>query len=222
MLHKTTGIVLQAIKFSDSSLIVQIYTRDSGRQSYIVQGVRAKKSKFHFNQFQPLTVLNLEVEHKESREIQRIRDLSLKHAFHNLHTNIVKNTIALFVAEVLNKSLKDTEGNNSLFDYLESSIQILDICQEGYVNFHLVFMVQFTRFLGIFPQNNLELDSYQSEEEKVKLHDIIPYSLKDLHKLTLTNTTRNLLVKSIVDYYRYHLDGISEIKSIKVLHEVFS
>lgn len=221
MLHKTSGIVLHTIKYGDTSIIAHIYTRDFGRQSYIVNGVRSKKSKFHFSNFQPLTLLNLEVDHKNTREIQRIRDLKIDQPFHHIHADIVKNSIALFIGEVLYRSLHDVEANHPLFDYVRSAIQILDHCDEGKVNFHLIFLIQFTRFVGIFPQNNLELDMYQPKEAKVHLHELITYSLNDLSKLQLANKQRSALLTAMVDYYYYHLEGMGKLSSLKILHEIF-
>lgn len=221
MLHKTSGIVLHTIKYGDSSIIAHIYTRDFGRQSYMVNGVRSKRSQFHFSNFQPLTLLNLEVDHKNTREIQRIRDLKIDQPFHHIHSDIVKNTIALFIGEVLYRSLHDVEGNHTLFDYVKSAIQVLDYSEEGTVNFHLVFLVQFTRFLGIFPQNNLELDMYQPKNIELKLHELIDFSLNDLSKLTISNYQRNAFVSAMVDYYYYHLEGMGKLSSLKVLHEIF-
>ncbi len=222
MLHKTKGVVLHTIKYGDSSIIAHIYTRDFGRQSYMVQGVRNRKSKFHFNNFQPLSLLDLEVDHKTTREIQRIRDLQISHPFHHIQTNIHKNTIALFIGELLYRSLHDVESNYALFDYVESAIQILDLCKQGCVNFHLVFLIQFTRFLGIFPQNSQELDRYQPADIPLKLHDIIPVSLNEPGVLNLTNKERAALVEAMVDYYYYHLEGMGKISSLKILKEIFS
>jgi DNA repair protein RecO (recombination protein O) len=216
MLHKTRGIVLHTIKYSETSIIASIYTRDFGRQSYIVNGVRKKKSRLHINNFQPLTLLHLEVDHKENRELQRIRELHISQPFHHIQLSITKNTIALFIGEVLYRCLRDVEENHSLFDYVESAIQILDLCENGCVNFHLVFLMQFTRFLGIFPQNNLELDFYQPANAKLKLHHLINYSLNDLAKLELSNKNRNDFVAAMVDYYYYHLEGMGKISSLEV------
>lgn len=221
MLHKTKGIVLHTIKYGDTSIIAHIYSRDFGRQSYMVNGVRNKKSKFHFNNFQPLTLLHLEVDHKDSREIQRIRDLQIAQPFHHIHTDIIKNTIALFIGEVLYRCLHEAEANYPLFDYAESAIQVLDLCETSCVNYHLVFLIQFTRFLGIFPQNNLELDRYQPSNMSVKLHDLISISLNDLDHVNISNAERKALVSAMVDYYYYHLEGMGKISSLKVLHEVF-
>lgn len=222
MLHKTKGIVLHKVKYGDSSLIAHIYTRDFGRQSYIVNGVRGKKSKFHFNHFQVLTILDMEVDHKPNREIQRIRELSIEHPFHHIHTDIVKNTIALFVGEVMYRCLKDIESNYPLYDYLESAIQMLDFTEKGTVNFHLIFLVQFTRFLGIYPENSAELDMYQPKDSEVKLHELVNYKLKDLALLSLDGSTRNMLVSAMVEYYYFHLEGMGKISSLKILQDVFS
>lgn len=222
MLQKTKGIVLHNFKYGDSSIIAHIYTRDYGRQAYLVNGVRAKRSKFHFNNFQPLTILDLQVDHKPTRDLQRLRELHIAHPFHHMHTDIVKNTIALFIGEVLYRSLKDVESNYPLFDYLESAIQILDYCDSGCTNFHLIFLVQFTRFIGIYPENNAELDYYQPEEIEMQLHDLLSFTLKDLSKLKLSKKDRNELISAMVDYYYFHLEGMGKISSLQVLQEVFS
>jgi DNA repair protein RecO (recombination protein O) len=222
MLQQTKGIVLHNIKYGDSSIIAQIFTREFGRQSYLVNGVRSKRSKFHYNNFQPLSLLDLQVDHKPTRELQRLRELNIAHPFHHIHSDIAKNTIALFIGEVLYRCLNDIESNYPLFDYLESAIQILDYCQDGCVNYHLIFLVQFTRFIGIYPENNSELDQYQPENTSMKLHDLMSYTLKDLSKLKLGKTERNLLISAMIDYYYYHMEGMGKISSWKVLQEVFS
>jgi len=222
MHKKTRGIVLHTIKYGDSSIISHIYTRDFGRQSYIVNGVRSKKSKFHYNNFQPLTILDLQVDHKATRELQRLREISIAHPFHHVHTDIVKNTIALFIGELLYRCLREVEENHPLFDYLENAIQMLDYCDEGCVNFHLVFLVQFTRFLGIYPGNNQELDNYQPKDSEIIMHDLLKYKLKDLRLLKISNSTRNSLVNAMVDYYYYHLEGMGKLHSLQVLREVFN
>lgn len=222
MFQKTKAIVLHTTKYGDTSLIAHLYTSDFGRQSYIVQGVRRKKSKFHFNYFQPLTILELQVDHKPGRDLQRIRELNLKYTFNQIHSDFFKNSIALFIGEVLYRTLRDTEGNKPLFDYLENAIQILEISETGYTNFHVIFLIHFTRFIGIFPENQEELDNFQPQDSKHKVHDLLNYSLKDLIKLDLDNYTRSQMLDALVDYYYYHLEGMGKISSLKILHEVFS
>jgi DNA repair protein RecO (recombination protein O) len=222
MHQQTKAIVLHALKYGDTSIIAHLYTSEFGRQSYIVQGVRKKRSKFHYNNFQPLTILDLEVDHKPQRELQRIRELNLIYPLNQVHSDFYKNSIALFIGEVLYRTLRDTEGNKPLFDYLINAIQILEINESGYINFHVIFLIHFTRFIGIFPENREELDNFQPEKSSLKVHDLLNYSLKDLHKLRLDNNSRIQILDAIVDYYYYHIEGIGKISSLKVLHEVFS
>jgi DNA repair protein RecO (recombination protein O) len=222
MLHKTKGIVLHNFKYGDSSIIAHIYTRDFGRQAYMVNGVRSKRGKFHINHFQPLTILDLQVDHKPTRELQRLRELHIAHPFCHLHSDVIKNTIALFIGEVLYRCLKESEANIPLFDYLENAIQILDMCESGPANFHLIFLVHFTHFLGIYPANFSELDSFQPENAEIKIHDLLDYSLQDLDKLKISGKLRIHLVSSMLDYYYFHLEGMGKISSLKILHEVFS
>lgn len=222
MLHKTRAIVLHTVKYGESSIIACLYTKDFGRQSYIVQGVRSKRSRFHYNNFQPLSILDLQVDHKITRELQRIRDLKLKNPLHHVHADVTKNSIALFVGEVLYRILRDTEGNSPLFEYLENAIQVLDISEKGYTNFHLIFLIQFTRFIGIFPENKKELDNFQPEQAGMQVHDLLSYTLKDLEKLHISTYQRKVLLDALVEYYYYHIEGMGRISSLKVLHEVFS
>lgn len=222
MLYKTKGIVLHKIKYGDSSIIAHIYTREFGRQSYLVNGVRKKNSKFHFNNFQPLTILNLQVDHKPTRELQRLRELNISHPFHHVHTDITKNTIALFIGEVLYRTLNEVEQNYALFDYLEGAIQFLDFCEAGCNNFHLIFLIQFTRFLGIFPVNNTELSRFQPEDADIEMKDLLNYSLKEIDKLNISKHLRNSYVNSIIEYYHYHLESMGKINSLSVLQDVFS
>ncbi|MBN2485294.1 MAG: DNA repair protein RecO [Bacteroidales bacterium] len=222
MLYKTKGIVLNSFKYGDSSVVVHIYTRDFGRQAYLVNGVRGKTGKFRFNNFQPLTILDLQVDHKPMRELQRLRELHIAQPFYHIYTNIVKNTIALFIGEVLYRCVNDTEGNKPMFDYIESAVQVLDICSDGYANFHLLFLIHFTRFLGIFPENSNELDNFQPVDASFKVHSLINFALNEPYKLFLSNTLRVQLVIALIDYYRYHLEGMGKINSLEVLHEVFA
>lgn len=222
MLHKTKGIVLHSLKYGDSSIIAHIYTRDFGRQSYMVNGVRGKNSKFHSGHFQPLSILEMQVDHKPNRELQRIRELNGIQPFYHIHTDIIKSTIALFLGEILYRCLREVERNSPLFDYIESSILLLEVCNSGCVNFHLVFLMQFTRFLGIYPENNIQLTNYQPANVELKLQQLLTYTLKDLDKLNLDNKSRNLLISSIIDYYYFHLEGMGKITSLEILREVFA
>jgi DNA repair protein RecO (recombination protein O) len=241
MLHKTKGIVLHYVKYGDSSIIAYIYTDIFGRQAFIVNGVRSKKSGIRLNYFQPLSILELDVYYRPNRDIQRIKDLKIFVMLHTIHNNIVKSTVALFIAEILYKTLREVEPNKPLFDFIYNSIQILDLKNEGIENYHLVFLLMLSRYLGISPViednkiiefNNIKQQSLfkndrgisliLTEEEKRALTHIYKYSFNNLEKIKLGNNVRSSLLSKFVEYFKIHLEGIGNIKSLAVLKEVFS
>lgn len=241
MLHKTKGIVLHYIKYGDTSIIAYIYTEIFGRQAFIVNGVRNKKSRVRLNRFQPLSILELDVYYKPNRDMQRVKDLRNYLLLHTIHNNIVKSSIALFIAEIMYKTLREVEPNKPLFDFIYNSIQILDLQNSGIENYHLVFLLLLSKYLGISAvneeQNSVEFTTIEqpalinkgkglslilTAEEKKALNQLHEYSFKNLEKIKIDNNTRVNLLTKFVEYYKLHLEGIGTIKSLSVLKEVFS
>lgn len=241
MLQKTKGIVLHYIKYGDSSIIVHIYTDVFGRQAYIVNGVRNKKSKIRLSRFQPLSVLELDVYYKSTREIQRIKDLKNYLPLQTVHNDIVKSTIAIFISEIIYKTLREVEPNKPLFDFIYNSIKLLDIKTTGIENFHLVFLLLLSKYLGILPQlkdidrpglvdagqTTTSVESLQqlfilTGQEREGLYELYKCSFNDLEKIKIDNNTRSSLLEKLVEYYKIHLEGIGDIKSLAVLKEVFN
>ena len=241
MLQKTKGIVLHYIKYGDTSIIAYIYTEILGRQAFMINGVRKKNSKIRLNQFQPLSILDLDIYYKSGREIQRIKDLKNSLLLQTIHDNVVKSSIALFIAEIMYKTLREVEPNKPLFDFIYNSIHILDIKDKGIENYHLVFLLLLSKYLGISPvdedQKNIEftvtdqpelkksdkgLSFILTEEEKTAMTQLYEYSFKKLEKIKIDNNTRSSLLEKFIEYYKIHLEGIGTIKSLAVLKEVFS
>jgi DNA repair protein RecO (recombination protein O) len=227
MLNKIRGIVLHYIKYGDSSIIAYIYTDIYGRQAFMVNGVRSKRSVIRLNHFQPLSILELDVYYKPNREIQRIKDLKISMMLHTIHNNIVKSSVALFIAEILYKTLREVEPNMPLFDFIYNSVQLLDLKEKGIENYHLAFLLMLSRYLGIFPviedsKNDPGISLVLSEEEKKALTDLHRYSFNDLEKIKMGNNVRSSLLDKFIAYFKLHLEGIGAIKSLAVLKEVFS
>ena len=240
MLHKTKGIVLHYVKYGDSSIIAYIYTEIFGRQAFIVNGVRNKKSGIRLNHFQPLSVLELDIYYKPNRDIQRIKELRISMMLHTVHNNIVKSSIAIFIAEILYKTLREIEPNKPLFDFIHNSIQMLDLKNKGIENYHLVFLLMLSKYLGITPviednarieftnieqqtlfKNERGISLILTEEEKRALTHLYKYSFNNLEKIKLGNSVRGSLLEKFVEYFKIHLEGIGTIKSLAVLREVF-
>ena len=118
MLQKTRGIVLNNLKYGEKSLITTIYTELLGRKSFMVQHVFTKNSGFHSSFFQPLTMLNIQVDQKPNRDLQRIREVSLIQPFLTIPFDGSKRSITFFLAEMLLKTIKEEEANTGLFQFI--------------------------------------------------------------------------------------------------------
>jgi DNA repair protein RecO (recombination protein O) len=220
MLHKTKAIVLHSLKYSESGIIVHAYSEVFGKQSYLVQGVRKKKSHINANFFQPLSLLELEIYFKENRELQRIKEVRIASPQIHVGFDIRRSAIAIFLSELLYRILKEFEPNQKLFNFLFHAVQILEITENGIENFHLVFMMQLTKFIGIFPDDDSIIQQFKSEK-RIELLNFLDYSLADVSKIKLSGPARIEVLNQLVAYYKTHLEGIGSINSLKILHEVF-
>ncbi len=241
MMQKNKGIVLHHVKYGESGIIIYMFTRNFGRQTFIMHGIRRKKAQVKINIFQPLYILNLETYHKPGREIQQIKEAKIHKPFHSITSNIYKSTIVLFLAEILYRSLKTEEPNYGLFDFIESSLDILDKLEVGYVNFHLIFLLNLSRLLGFQPNlTDAETPGYFDLKEGVmreslpahnlylsKTHSKIFAELSALNyesmgTYKISHADRNIMTEHLLDYFQLHELSLSPIKSFKILKEVFS
>lgn len=241
MLIKTKGIALHYIKYGDNSIIVTIYTKSSGRQSFIVKGAFGKKSQVRANLFAPLNLLELEVENKPGRDLQIIKEAINNPSFGNLHISPFKNAIAVFIAEVLYRSMQEQEPNERLFEFMFNAFQILDHENaNNAANFHLAFLVQLLKFSGFYPQNNFSelapvFDLMNGRfEANIPAHGfyvtgltaetfskIVSHSFEQALHLPIKRDTRLQLLEKITEYYKLHFSGMGQIKSLQILREVF-
>lgn len=227
MLHKTRAIVLHHINFGESSLIATLYTEERGRISCMVNSVRSKKPKFPPTLFQPLTILDVDLYYRQSREIQRIKDVASPFHFQTIPYNYSKNAIALFLSEVLYLVLREEESNPVLFSFLYHSLQLFDSVELGTATFHHWFMMQLTRYLGFFPHDPESTVFYEIQAFS-GMNNQLAENLKQLMEvsdclpvLSLNRQERNLLLERIIRYYSLHVDGFSRLKSFDILQEIF-
>ena len=239
MLIKTSGIVIHSLKYNDNSNIVTTYTTLFGRTTYMVHAVNKKKSKFRAAFLQPLSLIEINVFHHPSKSIQTIKDINIVYPFIGIPYNPVKNSLALFIAEVLYRGLKTSEPDEELFDFIQNSIQALDCCEEGLANFHLVFMMKLCRYLGFSPNREGSILKYFDLENGVflaekPLHkhflddELTPFFLKllstdyiGMKNIRLNRSIRLQLIESLIDYYKLHIPEFKGLKSLAVLHELF-
>jgi DNA repair protein RecO (recombination protein O) len=236
MLLKTRGIVISAVRYEETSLVVKCFTQAEGLRSYFVRGAYGTKKSSQKNiYFRPLTILDIVATHKNKGSLEYFKEVRPAHLYTTLHTDFAKTTIALFISEVLHHCIKEEEQNAGLYEFLETALLWLDGHDEP-VNFHLIVLMGLTRFLGFYP-NGLDGHPFFEMTEGV----FMPYAsstcltenetllLRRLMALRLENrekafhiTERQSLLKILLDYYTIHLDGFKKPRSLDVLREVFS
>ena len=148
MIEKTRGIVLNQIKYTDSGIVARLYTREFGRISFMIKGMRNRKSGKHNILFQPLFILDLEVYYKAAREMQTIKEFSVAFTPYDIYSDIRKSSVAIFLGEVLTSVLKEESPNEDLFIFVEKSIRYFETSTDGYANFHLAFLAGLSSYLG--------------------------------------------------------------------------
>lgn len=222
MLHKTRGIVFRFTKYGDSSIIVTIFTELFGLQTYIVNGVRSKSAKGKISLYQPLTLLDLVVYYKENASIKRIKEIKCLHQYQTLHTDIRKSSIAMFINEILNKTVKDESHAQEVFDFLVHALIHLDHQGKNFENFHLIFLIKLTRFLGFGAHNPEEVleGRLLSTADEALLTRLVTADFEDAFEIT--NEQRRILLDAILRFYAAHIDSLGEIRSVQVLKEIMS
>jgi DNA repair protein RecO (recombination protein O) len=220
MLHKTRGIVFRFTKYGESSIIVTIFTELFGIQTYIVNGVRSKNAKGKIALFQPLTLLDLVVYYKENANIKRIKEVKRVHQYQSLTTDVRKSTIAIFISEMLNKTVKDETHAQEIFEFLFHALILLDHQQTSIENFHLIFLIKLSRFLGFGAHQADEIlgaRMLDSDEEAI-LKKLLQTDFTE--QIVMTNTQRRNLLEAILRFYTLHIESLGEIKSLQVLKAV--
>ncbi len=240
MLHKTRGIVFSYTEYRETSLIVKIYTELFGIQSYIVNSVRKKNPKLNVGWFQPLTLVDLVVYHRERNGLQRISEIRPMPPLRDIPFDVIKSTIVLFLNEVLSKCIKEEEENQLLFEFLFNTIQLFDVQQPVSKDFHLLFLIRLTRHLGFYPiqnydkehaffnlvdgkfQTEIPLHPYYLNEADARNFSTLILSSADLSsQLNVSSNDKKKLIEIILEYYRLHVSGFANIKSHKVLEQIF-
>ncbi len=241
MLQKTAGIVLRTLKYNDTSIIVDMYTEVAGRVSFLAPISRSRKASVKTTLFQPLAIVELETDMRNKNRLQRIREAKSAQPFGSIPYEPVKSAIALFLAEFLYRSVREESENRPLFAYLRHSILWLDACRQNFANFHLVFLMRLSRFLGLYP--NLEdfrqgcyfdlrnacftslrpqgHSEYLLPDEAERIGTLMRMNYETMHLFALNRNERIRCLNIINTYYRLHLPDFPVLKSLEVLHDLF-
>ena len=243
-LHKTKGIILRAVKYGETSLIVTAYTDLFGVQSYLVNGVRSssKKGPGKANLFQPAAILEMVVYHNDLKNLQRIREFRWGHLYGHIFFDVLKNAVALFMVELLQKCLKQPEPNPDLFYFIEDAFIHLDQAPQAVVaNYSLFFALHLAGFLGfrigdIHSEKGsiLDLQEGQFVSEQPLHADLLeePYSTitsqllrvrlpEELLQLHLNQDSRRILMQAYQSFYAHHVPDFGNMKTLAVLQTIF-
>ena len=237
---KTEAIVLHSVKYGEQKVIVDMFTRQWGRLSFAVQLPRSAHAKMKKQYFQPLTLLYIEADVRQQQSLQRLSEVSLLSPLPSLLSDPSKLAIGLFVCEFLYHALRDEQQNAPLFDYVRTSIEWLDGRERDFANFHLVFLMHLSRFLGFYPN----LDNYREGDffdmrsaefcsqtpvhrdflmpwEAGRIHLMMRMDFFSMHLFRMSRVDRNRILELIVRYYRLHIPQFPELRSLSVLRELF-
>lgn len=235
----TKAIVLSSLKYGDSSLIVKCLTLTEGVKTYLVRGVlKSKKGKIKAAYFQPLTQLNIQASHNNKGNLNSIKEIQVSTPYQSIYTSVFKQTIVLFLSEVLSSSIQEEEENKSLFSYIEASLIWLDT-HDKISNFHLLFLLNLTKFLGFYPditESNLEYfnliegnftnSTYEKEvisgENLFHFLKLLGTNFDSIDSIKFSKRERQQILGVIIRYFELHLDGFRSPKSLGVLETVFS
>ncbi len=237
MIITTKAIVLTSIKFGESDLIVKCYTEE-GIKSYMLKHIlKAKSKKLNKAYFQPLTQLSLTAVHNNKGNLNSIREARVYFVYTSLNQNIIKQTIAIFLSEVLSSALREEDPNPNLFEYLQTTFQWLET-HDHVSNFHLLFLLNLTRHLGFYPETSKKNKGYFNLEEgyftdlkpvatHIKGENLIAFksllgiNFDVLDRLNFNVKARQSVLNDLIAYYEFHLPGFKKPKSLDILKDLF-
>lgn len=238
MLIKTDAIVLSALKYQEKSLIVKCLTREVGVQTFFVRNAFAKgKNTSKIAYFQPLTMLDIEFTFKNKGGMEYFKEVRVNHIFQNIYYDFVKNSIAIFIGEVLHHVLTEQEQDQQFYEFLEVALLWFDTHEET-VNFHLILLIEITKYFGFYPSIDEEQSNYFFNWVEGTFVDIYSEQCFDAEATLLlkrllelrfdheqrvfTGKERSVLLVMLVNYFEEHLSSFRKPKSLEVLKEVFS
>ncbi len=239
MESKTRCIVLRTVKINDNKIIVDFLSREEGRLSAVWKVTTSRTSKVRRQYFQPMTILNVNLERSPRQNISRIKEAQIAIPYSSISLDASKMAITFFLAEFLNYATRSMHTDALLYDFVEQSLTWLDASNKGIANFHLMFMVRMSLFLGFQP----DMASYEegalfdlregafcpsaplhsdflSAEDAKKMQIIMRMSPSNLHLFPLSRNERNRIIDITLMYYRLHIPQFGEMKTLEVLREL--
>ena len=239
MIISTKAVILSKLKYKDYDLIIRAYTASNGVVSFLVKGAfSSKKTKIKPAYFQSLSLLNLEIDYKNNRDLHYIKNVRLQQVYSALHTDILKSTVVIFLAEILTMVLKEEAPNEDLFNYIETALLWFDTVDCNNI-FHHQFLIGLTKYVGFYPELsnptppffNLEAGIYQTKSsgrycisgsKLILFNSILGMEFDNYKSESMNSAQRQDLLNMILLYFKLHLQGFKSPKSLVILNQVFN
>lgn len=240
MIDKEQGVILKKIKYSDSQNIVQVFCRNRGYQSFILSINKKGKNRSVNHLLQPLFIVNIEFYSKHGNAMGRIHNIEPDYVFQSIPFNAYKTTVGFFIADFLQHAVKFESNPSEIFEYLTTAIKYYDQLETGYYDFHLVFLIRISRFLGFLPERNSEnlpyfdlmegsfishkpVHNLYFDEELCKSFSLALDNSAGFYKpLEISNQARRELLSGIMNYFRFHHQMFKNMESYHILNEVYN
>lgn len=235
---KTEAIVLNTVKYAENSIILNTYTEQKGKLVFFINSLKNKKSSLRPALIQPFSILNLDISYNPKKEIHHIKDAKIAHHFSSIPFDPIKTSISIFLAEILFKSLKEEEQTSDLYQFIKQSIVFFDEKTENAANFHLLFLLKLSYFLGFSPNvepktkyfdllngtscSQMPLHKhFLNEKETDFLKELLQLNYETMHMLKLSRREKIEMINHFINYYRFHLADFGKINSLQVLQTLF-
>ncbi len=239
MFIKTQAVVISSIKYRDADLIVRCYTKALGSIAFMVKGVlKSKKGKFRISMFQPLSLIDVEMQYRNKGRLEYFKEVQLSQHFNALQSDVYKSSLVMFLSEILNSVIVEEEQNEKLYEFIKSSILHLENTS-SFANFHIAFLLKLSSFLGFYPhlsENkrdvyfNLSEGLFQAFESPYTLNlelsnlfsKFLENDFKTDKQLNISKKQRSEILNILMSFYELHIENFKTPKSLSVIEQVFS
>ena len=210
-------IVLHTTKFGESSLVVHTLSKEYGRRSFLVKGVGKKAA---MSLFLPLNILEADIVESSRSDLYTARNIAARHPLLGIRDNIFKNSMTMFLSEVLYRVVKDGACEQGLFEWCEKNILLLDSIRTDFSNFHIRFLLELTVALGFSPESK-DLAPFVGDHYPL-IERFMTLSFAESMLLPLNGAVRNEIAEEILRYIEFHSESAVNVNSLKVLRELFA
>lgn len=241
MIHSSQAIVLGTLKYGEGSLIGQLYTLEHGLVPMMIQGLKSKSALIRPSYLQPLSILRIEYYYKSNREIQRLKEARCEPVLHGLQQDLRKSSVAIFMAELLTKVTSQGEPDPQFFQQLADFIKRLDQSKSAIANWPVFFLVKLADWLGLgiapyeegqpmeldmaagrFVQAGMSSGPSIDSTLSADLNIILQSTAYDLQQAQVSLLSRKELSLQLLRYLHLHLGGLSQLRSLKVLSQIWA